>query len=110
MGHSVNTHMNSYGSYTDELAVEKAFKRHAENRIEAWIIDSRFLGINPRGEIRTVSFRGTTTKASQFIQSDSYSLKTSDLMSINTYTVNRINGLATLQNELKDDTLAKKAG
>ena len=35
MGHSVNTHMNSYGSYTDELAVEKAFERHAENRIEA---------------------------------------------------------------------------
>ena len=38
MGHSVNTHMNSYGSYTDELAVEKAFERHAKNRIEAWII------------------------------------------------------------------------
>ena len=34
MGHSVSTHMNSYGSYTDELAIEKAFERHAENRIE----------------------------------------------------------------------------
>ena len=35
MGLSVKTHMNSYGSYTDELAVEKEFERHAENRIEA---------------------------------------------------------------------------
>ena len=35
MGHTVATHMNNYGSYTDELAIEKAFERHAENRIEA---------------------------------------------------------------------------
>ena len=35
MGHLVSTHMASYGSYTDELAIEKAFERHAENRIEA---------------------------------------------------------------------------
>ena len=38
MGHSVNTNMNSYGSYTDELAVEKVFERHAENSIEAWTV------------------------------------------------------------------------
>ena len=35
MGHTVTTHMNNYGSYTDELAIEKAFERHAQNRIEA---------------------------------------------------------------------------
>ncbi len=35
MGHTVTTHMNNYGSYTDELAIEKAFERHAANRIEA---------------------------------------------------------------------------
>ena len=35
MGHTVATHMNSYGSYTSELAIEKAFERHAQNRIEA---------------------------------------------------------------------------
>ena len=35
MGHTVATHMGSYGSYTDEFAIEKAFERHAANRIEA---------------------------------------------------------------------------
>ena len=35
MGHNTDTHMDSYGSYTTELAIEKAFERHAKNRIEA---------------------------------------------------------------------------
>ena len=35
MGHNTDTHMDSYGSYTTELAIEKAFERHAANRIEA---------------------------------------------------------------------------
>ena len=34
MGHTVGTHMSNYGSYTTDLAIEKAFERHAENRIE----------------------------------------------------------------------------
>ena len=35
MGHSVGTHMDNYASYTTEMAIEKAFERHAANRIEA---------------------------------------------------------------------------
>ena len=34
VGHTVGTHMNNYGSYATDLAIEKAFERHAENRIE----------------------------------------------------------------------------
>ena len=34
MGHTLSTHLDFYGSYTTELAIEKAFERHAENRIE----------------------------------------------------------------------------
>ena len=34
MGHTVGTQMSNYGSYTTDLAIEKAFERHAENRIE----------------------------------------------------------------------------
>ena len=34
MGHTVGTHMRNDGSYTTDLAIEKAFEKHAENRIE----------------------------------------------------------------------------
>ena len=35
MGHTVQTHMDNYASYTTDMAIEKAFERHAANRIEA---------------------------------------------------------------------------
>ena len=34
MGHSSETHMSFYGSYTTELSVERAFELHNNNRIE----------------------------------------------------------------------------
>ncbi len=33
MGHSVETHISFYGSYTTELSLELEFERHLKNRI-----------------------------------------------------------------------------
>ena len=35
MGHNTDTHMKSYGSYTTEMSVERAFNLHSKERIEA---------------------------------------------------------------------------
>ena len=35
MGHTVDVHMKSYGSYTTELSVERAFDLHKKSRVEA---------------------------------------------------------------------------
>ena len=34
MGHLPDTHMTFYARYTTELAIEKAFERHSDNRIK----------------------------------------------------------------------------
>ncbi len=62
----------------------------------------KVLGINPTGEIGTVSTTSSTQKAPQFITPDSYALKTSNLIADNTYTVSRINGLATFESTFKE--------
>ena len=65
------------------------------------------LGINPntdQGTVRSISNSTgeTTYKANQFIKSDSYSLKAITTVSIDTYTVSRIDGSATLQSILME--------
>ena len=67
------------------------------------------LGINPAGEIGTVSTPSQTQNAIQLISPETYSLKTSDLISDRTYTVSRINGLAMTEDRYKDG-FAKLSG
>jgi len=65
------------------------------------------LEINPntnQGTVKSISNskKGVSYKANQFIKSDSYSLKVNTMISIDTYTVSRIDGSATQYIEVQE--------